>query len=368
MATVTGFTAERMLEIENTTVVDAHIDGSGHFILETRDGTMIDTGVYPPAAPDWANIANKPTVFPTNWASISDPLVKNGGTLDGSSAPGTYPIGITVGLAGSNFPSASGTVQVIRIDNDHAVQYFYEAASPNRVLHRFASANVWGSWRRFVDPRILGASIDLNTITDSGTYIQTANANATTPLNYPAARAGYLEVISNNPSSGVGILQRYTDYDGTTPRVWVRMWYNSWSAWSLIVGEDPLGFESMSAYLASGVIYAADADGTIAGLKARRVGRQVELVMANVQVATLSIPVDGNIANTNLLAAIPTKFRPAAPVSISGGWAGRSWNGYIHPNGNVIMAAVTPNATSTGTETLTNGIFSGSATYLAATP
>lgn len=45
MATVTGLTAERMLEIEGESVVSGTIDGSGHLILTTRDGTPIDAGV-----------------------------------------------------------------------------------------------------------------------------------------------------------------------------------------------------------------------------------------------------------------------------------------------------------------------------------
>jgi hypothetical protein len=43
MATVTGFTAERMLEIENTTVVDGTVTGD-NLILMTREGTPIDAG------------------------------------------------------------------------------------------------------------------------------------------------------------------------------------------------------------------------------------------------------------------------------------------------------------------------------------
>lgn len=43
MATVTGFTAERMLIIENSTVVDGDVVGD-NLILKTRDGTEIDAG------------------------------------------------------------------------------------------------------------------------------------------------------------------------------------------------------------------------------------------------------------------------------------------------------------------------------------
>ena len=44
MATVTGLTAERMLEIENASVVEGEVDASGHLILSTKGGTPIDAG------------------------------------------------------------------------------------------------------------------------------------------------------------------------------------------------------------------------------------------------------------------------------------------------------------------------------------
>ena len=47
MATITGLTAERMLEIEGQTVVDGDIVGN-HLILTKHDGTTVDTGVLPP--------------------------------------------------------------------------------------------------------------------------------------------------------------------------------------------------------------------------------------------------------------------------------------------------------------------------------
>lgn len=47
MATITGLTAERMIEIEGLTVVGGHIEGN-HLILEKHDGTTVDCGVLPP--------------------------------------------------------------------------------------------------------------------------------------------------------------------------------------------------------------------------------------------------------------------------------------------------------------------------------
>lgn len=52
MASVTGYTAARMKQIEDTTVVDGDVDGSGHLILKTRDNTPIDAGsVIGPVGP-----------------------------------------------------------------------------------------------------------------------------------------------------------------------------------------------------------------------------------------------------------------------------------------------------------------------------
>ena len=47
MATITGLTADRMLEIEGQSVVGGHITNE-HLILEKYDGTTIDAGSLPP--------------------------------------------------------------------------------------------------------------------------------------------------------------------------------------------------------------------------------------------------------------------------------------------------------------------------------
>lgn len=52
MATVTGLTAARMLEIEAASVVDGDINGSGHLILTKHDGSTIDAGTALIAVPD----------------------------------------------------------------------------------------------------------------------------------------------------------------------------------------------------------------------------------------------------------------------------------------------------------------------------
>lgn len=56
MATVTGLTKERMLEIEAASVVDGDVDGSGNLILTKHDGSQFNAGhVVGPAAPNLAD-------------------------------------------------------------------------------------------------------------------------------------------------------------------------------------------------------------------------------------------------------------------------------------------------------------------------
>lgn len=86
MATVTGFTKERMLEIENTTITDGHIDVAGHLILETREGTEIDAGsaIGPTGPVDPAAKESFSGVVHPTWsgAEINCPVVLDAGQLD----------------------------------------------------------------------------------------------------------------------------------------------------------------------------------------------------------------------------------------------------------------------------------------------
>lgn len=76
----------------------------------------------------------------------------------------------------------------------------------------------------------LTALEDLNNLTSPGIYTQALNAQASTSRHYPAAIAGFLEVIIN--PSGY-ILQRYTAYDCSG--MYIRYRYNgSWHSWKSI--------------------------------------------------------------------------------------------------------------------------------------
>lgn len=98
MATVTGFTAERMLVIENASVVDGNVVGD-NLILVRHDGSTIDAGSVrgPTGSPgltlaeyDAAVAINSPigsildyigVIAPTNWLKMEGQTVVNGQTL-----------------------------------------------------------------------------------------------------------------------------------------------------------------------------------------------------------------------------------------------------------------------------------------------
>ncbi len=71
------------------------------------------------------------------------------------------------------------------------------------------------------------AGTNLDTVTTSGIYIQSSNANATLALNYPVAYAGELEVYTN----GSFTFQRYSTY-GPQNKVYTRGYFTTWGSWS----------------------------------------------------------------------------------------------------------------------------------------
>ena len=134
----------------------------------------------------------------------------------------------------------------------------------------------------------------------------------------------------------------------------------TWGPWNNIGFVET--WTDIRGYLASGVTYAPDTGTTQAGLRMRRVGRMVEASFGNIRIDSINIPVNGNVANRLLFSGIPEKFHPDGSASISAAWNGRMWSGYIS-GGSITMGALVPNANATGTQTVTDETFSGTATY-----
>ena len=77
---------------------------------------------------------------------------------------------------------------------------------------------------------------NLNDYIDTAMYVQTLDVSAAAGINYPEARAGYLEVSSNLTRDWV--LQKYTTYDGL--KTYARRLYSgNWGAWQLV--SQPVG-------------------------------------------------------------------------------------------------------------------------------
>jgi uncharacterized membrane protein len=75
MAQVTGMTSSEIEEELDTLLLSGRVDQiSGHLLLETRGGAVIDAGaVETSAIVNWADIVGKPTAFaPTTHVHIQD--------------------------------------------------------------------------------------------------------------------------------------------------------------------------------------------------------------------------------------------------------------------------------------------------------
>jgi len=130
-------------------------------------------------------------------------------------------------LANPTFTGAAKAPTPVLTSDDTTV------ATTNFVQRVIGSLG-WGSYG--VSTSNILAGTDLNSMLTPGSYGQTANANATLALNYPATSAGTLLVQAANASI---ITQVYCIYN--TGQVFSRSCYaNTWSKWSeLCVTDSP---------------------------------------------------------------------------------------------------------------------------------
>lgn len=351
MGSVEVFTKERMLEIENSTVVSGLVDVNGHLILYQRDSTEIDAGSLAGTLPgrlspdglqvtDWDNALETGFYFGVGAANSPS-------SLDGA--------------GGTNFNG------IVRIYNNagarRIVQELRETrASGYGVLYtRYYDGTSWLPWVSSY-PNISSSlgSANLDTVLEAGIYFQVTNTQGTPANNYPLPRgssgalssggtAGMLEVFNWRADQ---IFQRFTRRpDGQPQQVWQRGKYTSgaWTPWMEISnGSTP--WVNLQSYVASGVNYVASN-----GIQARRVGPFVELLISYVNVDSVSIPINGDIGNRILLNAIPAQFRPeAALVGLTSAGSGVSHSSYINSGGQVALSALVPLATQTGSQTVTD--------------
>lgn len=120
MATVTGFTAERMLQIEKTTVTSGLVDPQGNLILSTREGSAINAGNVKGPKGDRGPEGGTPPGTVNMFAGASAPtgyLLCNGAAVSRTTYADLFAaIGTTYGAGNGtstfNVPNVKGRVPV----------------------------------------------------------------------------------------------------------------------------------------------------------------------------------------------------------------------------------------------------------------
>lgn len=281
MATVTGLTAERMLAIEGSSIVDGFVDNDGNLILKKYSGQTINAGaaigpksVYPEAstavvrtsdgraktAPptdvddaatkkyvddldaaqktyvDSATKANKDYMTDgTQTITVSKVRLKATGDASATSTGHAFQIGDDTGanlIIDQNELQArnNGVGKVLYIEygaNASTTAYVPTGAgdfTTKDYTDKLAASSIFG--------KEIAANTNLNTLTIPGTYKQSLTANATTALNYPQAIGGLLEVFANDGVQNTMYWQRYTPYGSGNGMFYTRAHYNgTWYAW-----------------------------------------------------------------------------------------------------------------------------------------
>lgn len=187
MAEVTGFTAARMLEIENGTVVSGEIDEFGHLILTTYGGTDIDAGDALVAIPD-ATTANRgsvelatsaetaaaaDTVRAVTPASLASTIARIS-AIEAAPIPliappaesdsyASYPSGISITNVGSgsgwSLNAGFGSILTVQMGLNRTYQVFYSSAGGTqtpaswfRSYHSSNGGGGWASWQQVPNP------------------------------------------------------------------------------------------------------------------------------------------------------------------------------------------------------------------------
>lgn len=343
MATVTGLTAARMLDIEATSIVDGSVDVAGNLTLITHSGVEIDAGnIKGPSGADGAS------------QSITEKT--------STDLPSTYPVGIsqfTYTTQGS-WPTSLGTVftfivsiargfQIISEKSTGRIWFrnvgqdswsaFYQIASasyvdaavaavvdqfdveptPNTIAQRDANGRLqsadgpfWGTDvvnLNHLNAKMQGSElpdgVNLNDITTPGIYFQSSSSEAVSGTNYPFPYAGMLEVF-NVPNFALGMYwQRYTGYGSYADAIFQRAYYNgTWYPWE-VVSQD-------SGWVTLPIENTTNFDVFTAGIptKIRRYGNTVNL-RGVVKVLNTGIIETTSQYTTNTMHVIPSHFLTA---------------------------------------------------------
>jgi hypothetical protein len=278
--TVTVFTAGRMQEIEDTTIVDGDVVGD-NLHLTTRAGTVIDAG----------NVRGP--------QGIQGP---QGGPGDTAATANTWAIRGAGGRLKVGTPTA----------NDDAV-----------------NKSTFDTLNNIVKGVELDGSTNLNTLLTAGMFFQSEDAQATLALNYPVASlGGTLEVMS---SGGTRVIQQYRPLVNPFDSFYIRSYTGSaWSPWARYSAEDDTGWitASTAGFTAS----------TGASLTSGFVRKRNGLVAVNLAGLASAAYAAGNITNVNLW-TIPSGWIPQeSNGTINAGATGPSFAAFAANSGLIVMS------------------------------
>lgn len=143
MATVTGFTSTRMLQIEQQAIINGAVDLAGRLHLTTRGGTVIDAGMVKGEKGDVGS--EGPRGLDANYYAIRIPTNTNLNTIE---TPGFYVQPFTAqAITSLNYPAIiAGMLEVTRAEDRTEVYQRYTDYLTNRVWIRSRSNAVWTSW------------------------------------------------------------------------------------------------------------------------------------------------------------------------------------------------------------------------------
>lgn len=181
---------------------------NAHFYLRSADGNNVTTAFF----------TNK------------DGGAIQSGTTTGLTALNLQPLGGVLNYGTSEVASQKWTREqgYLKTETDPV----YTSAIPNILMYK---GNI-------------GASVDLNTYTITGVYVQSANASAANGINYPVAFAGKLEVVNQTGTFVWQIYHVYGDNNAANRGIWRREYYGGiWYPWAKLIDTGSTGIYELIA-------------------------------------------------------------------------------------------------------------------------
>jgi hypothetical protein len=309
MATVTGYTAARMQEIEDGTIVSATYDASGHLILTRHDGTQIDVGRTTAATTAQSGIVELATNAETQTGTDATRAVTPAGL---ASLPGyrvqtlttppletdlqsAYPLGTSLmDVSGWTRGNGYGTVVTQNYSQWRCAQTFYAAvgggSSPKMWVRHYNTSDGTGGWSAWTQAMLM-VNLDPTAFTQA-----TSRGNypiGQSRLYYTAGSAGSWDFAALAPGEVITYLADDTNFFGrqvftqhaggsSTPVQWFRTANQSggWTAWQKVI-TDPGGWTTYTpTWTTSTGLHLPSLGNATVACRAFKLGRKVDVQLA----------------------------------------------------------------------------------------